>query len=104
MLEDLTNSLNNLFKNDMFRTFAYLITGVWLGYTLQPVPEWLNKIFDTSNIVKFLIIFIVGILSFYPLDTTEVRNILVGTIATMIVFEYFRTVSSNVTLLQSPVL
>lgn len=39
MLQQLTDFLNSLFKNEMNRTFAFLVTSVWIGYTLQPVPD-----------------------------------------------------------------
>jgi hypothetical protein len=89
-MDQITNKLNALFKNDEFRTFIFIITSIWLGYTLQPVPDWLNQVFDTSNIVKFLIIFAVGATSFYPLDNREVRNLFVGTIVVMFIFHLMR--------------
>jgi hypothetical protein len=97
MLKKITNNLNYLFKNRTFRMFIFLFASVFLGYTLQPVPEWLNNIFDTSNIAKFLIIFTVGILSFYPLDKEEVKNIFIGTIITMVIFNYSRLINPSIT-------
>ena len=91
-IKKLTLTLNQIFKNNYIRSFCFLLASVWLGYTLQPVPDWLNIMFDTSNIIKFIVIFTVGILSFYPLDEEEVKNIFVGTILVMMLFKYLRTI------------
>lgn len=97
-MDTITNSLNRIFSNSTVRMFAFLFASVWLGYTLQPVPDWLNRIFDTSNIVKFLVIFTVGILSFYPLDNEEVKNIFVDTIIVMIIFKLIRNINPNISI------
>ena len=34
--------------------------GILLGYVLQPVPNWMNRLFDNSQIAKFLILMAVG--------------------------------------------
>ena len=40
---------NESMVNNYVRMFIMLICGVFIGYTLQPVPQWLSDLFDTSN-------------------------------------------------------
>lgn len=83
-------TLNNTFSNDFFKLASLLITGIFAGYTLQPVPKWLNKLFDNSNIFKFLIIFIIGITATYPIDQNKISNIFISSIIILIIFEGLR--------------
>ena len=96
MLTRLTDQLNFLFKNDTVRTIIFIITSVWIGYTLQPVPQWVTHTFDKSNVIKFIIMLLVGIVAFYPLDETEVKNIIIGSAVTMALFAYLRTVNPDI--------
>lgn len=63
--------VNNTLQNIYLRNFIFILAGVFLGYTLQPVPVWLNHLFNTSNILKFMILFISCISVFYPMDKNE---------------------------------
>ena len=58
-----------------------------MGYTLQPVPKWLNNLFDTSNILKFLVLFISGAIAVYPLTQ---ENIIIVTLCSIIVLFLFQ--------------
>ncbi len=60
-----------------------LVSGVFMGYTLQPVPKWLNNLFDTSNILKFSVLFISG-----AIVTQE--NIMIVTLCSVIVLFLFQ--------------
>ncbi len=81
---------NNIFSNNYLRVFLLLITGVYMGYTLQPVPKWLNKMFDTSILLKFAILFIAGSISLYPLNNNSLMWVTVGSILTLGLFQYMR--------------
>ena len=76
--------------NDFFRLLSTLLTGILLGYTLQPVPKWLNNLFDNSNIFKFIIIFITGIISTYPIDTSKIINSFISSVIILVIFFVFR--------------
>ncbi len=79
--------MNKTFKNDFFRMLSFVIVSVFIGYTLQPVPKWLNNLFDKSFILKFIVMLLVGITAVYPLDKTEIINIVISSIIILVLFE-----------------
>ena len=81
---------NNALSNDYIRTFIIIISGVFIGYTIQPIPKWLNNIFDTSYIFKFLVLFYTGVIALYPLTQNNIKWITTGTIFCIYLFEMFR--------------
>jgi hypothetical protein len=84
------NNLNYIFSNNFFRFLALLFASVFAGYILQPVPEWLNNLFNTSNLFKYFILVIVGIITVYPLDEAEIVYIFIGSAIILILFEFMR--------------
>lgn len=87
-------SLNNTFSNDFFKLFSLLLTGIFAGYTLQPVPKWLNKLFDSSHIFKFIIIFTIGITSVYPINKNKISNIFISSVVILVIFSVFRYIDT----------
>ncbi len=82
---------NASFANDFFRLFSIILTGVFAGYTLQPVPKWLHDLFDKSLLFKFLVLLIIGLTGSYPIDsTTKFTNVLFAVILILAIFEAFR--------------
>lgn len=84
------NFLNSSLSNNYLRMFLMLTCGVFAGYTLQPVPKWLNNIFDTSHLLKFLILFFGGVTAVYPLDGNELFLVFVSSVSILFVFELLR--------------
>lgn len=85
-------STNNILSNDYLRVLLLLITGVFMGYTLQPIPKWLNKLFDTSILLKFTALFIAGSISLYPLNNNSLMWVTIGSILTLVLFQYMRKI------------
>jgi hypothetical protein len=83
-------TVNNTFSNEFFKLISLLLTGIFAGYTLQPVPKWLNKLFDNSNIFKFFIIFTIGITSTYPINKDKISNIFISSVIILVIFSVFR--------------
>ena len=83
-------TVNDTFSNDFFKLVSILLTGIFAGYTLQPVPKWLNKLFDSSHIFKFFIIFIIGITSAYPINKNKISNIFISSVVILVIFSVFR--------------
>ena len=81
---------NILLKNNNIRYFILLTTGVFMGYTLQPVPKYLDNIFNTSNIFKFIILFYAGIVSVYPVTYRNIIQIFLISLLIIIMFSFFR--------------
>lgn len=83
--------LNSLVSNDYIRMVLFLITGVFMGYTLQPVPEWINTLFKDSQVFKAIILLTIGIIAGYPLESTgKLLVIVIGVVVTLFLFEYAR--------------
>lgn len=51
--------------------------GILLGYVLQPVPKWMNRLFDNSQIAKFLILMAVGFTMLPSFSTPNVAYLAV---------------------------
>ena len=92
MTNQIIVSFNDVLKNDYIRVFIMIITGVFAGYTLQPVPTWLNKLFDTSNILKFLVLFLGGCVASYPLTNQNIIMVAICSLVILAIFHGFRTI------------
>jgi hypothetical protein len=82
--------INNLFQNAYARVVLVVITTVLASYTIRPVPKVLTHLFNTSRVFKAVIVFLLAVLLFYPLDKTE---FLISVITALIVdfgSEYLR--------------
>lgn len=77
---------NKLLNNDYFRVFFLILVGVFAGYTLQPVPKWLNNLFDKSEIFKFLVLFMVGSVAVHPINKSKAVKITLGAIIVLGLF------------------
>jgi hypothetical protein len=82
---------NVLLNNNYIRNVLFLISGVFLGYILQPVPTFLNNLFNNSILFKFIILFIFGSTAVYPVNKNNILPVIFGSIITLILFEYLRT-------------
>lgn len=95
MSEDITargaEIANTLFQSNTLRFFIFLLASICLGYVLQPVPVWLNTLFNNSDVFKYIILVTVGICATYPVDGAEIFNILVGSFIILALFKLFRT-------------
>lgn len=92
MTNQIIISFNNILKNNYIRIFIMLITSVFAGYTLQPIPLCLTKFFDTSNILKFVVLFLGGSVAVYPLTNNNIIIVSVCSIAILTVFQLLRTI------------
>jgi len=86
----IVNLSNELLKNSYVRTVLLLVTGVFMGYTLQPVPIWLNNLFNVSHILKFFVLFIAGCIAVYPVNQQSIMYVFVGSILTLLLFQFCR--------------
>lgn len=62
-----TDLSNDLLGNDAIKFFIVLLTGVFAGYTLQPVPAVLDKLFNESWIFKYITLFMIAATVMHPL-------------------------------------
>ena len=94
-MDYITNKYNNILSIDFIRILLLLLTSVYIGYTLQPVPETLNNLFNNSNLFKFLILFICGSTSLYPLDDQKIMYIFISSIIILLLFNYLRNLDDK---------
>ena len=90
MLNSFASFLNILFENIYLKSLLFLLSSVFVGYTLQPVPEWLNHLFNTSIILKFFILFISYVSIFNPMDSKKILISFDCCISILILFEISR--------------
>jgi len=89
-MQYIANSLNTILQNIYLRNFIFIIAGVFIGYTLQPVPIWLNHLFNTSHLLKFIILFISGVSVLYPMDENKIIITFCCSILALFLFYIFR--------------
>ena len=82
--------LNMLLENDMFRLFVLAVASVYTGYTLYPVPKFLDNMFYVSSAFKYLILLLVLSASIYPLDGSKTLMVLVVPLFVLALFELMR--------------
>ena len=87
---NLITFINTLLDNKGFKTFMIVFTGVLAGYTLQPIPKWVNNIFNNSNTFKLFVLVSIGLTVLHPLDGEEVVLILVMSGVMLYLFELSR--------------
>ena len=92
LFETCANLSNKSISNDFVRVTLLMLAGVLAGYTLQPVPKWINYYFDNSPVFKYLIILFIGLTAVYPLDKTKFTNVAVGSLIVLILFTVLRKV------------
>ena len=83
------NTINNFIKHNFFRTFLTLCFGVFIGYTLQPIPQIFQDLIQ-YHLTKYFILVILGILTFYPINNEKLVEILIGSFLVLVMFELMR--------------
>jgi hypothetical protein len=95
-MDNIINKINYLFnETKAFRFLFYIISSVFIGYTLQPVPVWLNEQFNTNSILKYVILVITGMYLTLPITSEKLMYILVISFAILQLFAYFRTLDKK---------
>ncbi len=89
-MEDIHERINYIFSNSLTRTCLLFLSGMFIGYVLQPVPKWLNNLFTTSQIFKFFVLVTVGIVASYPVNKLELTNIVLGSIIVLVILQVMR--------------
>jgi hypothetical protein len=87
----IVNNINLLLQNEKIRMKLFLVSSVFMGYTLNPVPQFLDKNFNESLLFKFFILVTSGIILEYPLTNKNFLNIVIISAVTLFVFSYIRT-------------
>lgn len=90
IVDGIVNMNNLIYQNNSIRMMLFMISGIFLGYTLEPIPKTLDKLFKNSIIFKFIIIFVAGCIYVYPLNIEHIINILVCSIIALVLFEGIR--------------
>lgn len=86
----IVKALNALLSNNVVRLFVLAVASVYTGYTLYPVPDFLNKMFDTSVVFKYLILMLVLAASIFPLDESKTLLVLGIPVLVLCLFELMR--------------
>lgn len=92
MNNGITDIINNIFANDQFRMVLMYITGVFLGYTLYPVPKSLNTLFNNSTFFKFSILTVSLIANMHPINKLGLIDILSTSAVILVLFQILRLI------------
>jgi hypothetical protein len=96
---DLLKTYNLFIDNKYSYIFTYIFVSIYIGYTLQPVPEWLNKLFNESNIFKFIVLLLFMSLSLHGkpngITQEDLMIIIISSICILSLFEFFRKIDKN---------
>lgn len=79
------SSLSNL------RLSILILTGVLGGYTLLPLPRWLQYQFENSNIFKFIILVVIGVTALWPINGQKLQHIVATAVIILLFFHLLRT-------------
>lgn len=90
-MDNIVNITNDIFDNPFLRMSVFLMTGVFIGYTFQPVPKKMSDLFDNSQIFKFIVLFCVGATSYHPINKQKLKEIVFGALVVLGVFHLLRT-------------
>ena len=83
--------VNNLFDHHFIKYFIIILTSVYAGYTLQPVPAWINYLFDNSHVFKFMILFLIGLSNFTPFkNNDQIYQLAIVCLTILIIFYFYR--------------
>ncbi len=91
----INTNLNWAFSFTPVKVFTLLITSVYIGYTLQPVPSWLNEWFNISFLLKGTVLILAGWTSLYPLEGYTSIYVIIAAIAILGLFEGFRYIDTD---------
>lgn len=89
-VDNVVEQKNRVLKNNYIRIAILIITGVFMGYTLQPVPAWLNNLFNTSHLLKFFVLYLAGLVAVYPVNKENMKWVFVGTVLALALFQVMR--------------
>jgi len=87
----ITDSINDTLSYDPIKMFLILLSGVYAGYTLQPVPEVLNTLFNESVWFKYAILFTISALTLHPLDDKKLAISIVAPGLILYLFSVLRS-------------
>ena len=90
VVDTVINAQNVLLTNNYLRILILLVSGVFMGYTLYPVPKFMDKLFETSNIFKFIILFSAGLVAVYPVNKENILWVGLCSAGTLLLFHLFR--------------
>jgi Ca2+/Na+ antiporter len=79
------SSLSNL------RLSLLILTGVLGGYTLLPLPRWLQYQFENSNMFKFFILVIIGVTALWPINGQKLQHIVATAVIILLFFHLLRS-------------
>ena len=87
-------ALNSLLQNNVIRMFILAVASVYTGYTLYPVPEFLDQMFYKSVFFKYLILVLVLAASIFPLNESNALLVLGVPVLVLGFFELMRKYES----------
>lgn len=98
MLSSVVQFINTFLQNGTFRVFVLVVTSVFTGYTLYPVPKTLDNMFYVSHVFKYLILMLVLASSMHPLNESSLFLVVVVPVLVLLMFRFLRKYEEKGTL------
>ena len=80
----ITTLSRNLVKSQTLRLTLLVICGVFMGYTLLPLPQPMERLFNSSHLFKFLVLYICGLGILPESDLDDHHVIILATVCFLV--------------------
>jgi hypothetical protein len=84
------DALNKFAYTDIIAIPVFMFLAASIANTLAPLPESFQRLFQHSLIVKFIILFLFGIIIAKPLNNTKVLIVIVGALVILALMGLWR--------------
>ena len=82
--------INQAFSNSTFTIFIAILLTPLTGQLVQPIPKILIELIHKNFLIKYCIITIVGLRTFYPVTNKKIMIILISALIVLYLFEILK--------------
>ena len=82
--------VTSVVANEHIRMIFVIILSVFIGYTLMPLPKKIETLFKESQLFKFAVLFLMGLITFNPSSVKGMVWIVVVPILFLLVLHLLR--------------
>jgi len=86
----INSALKTALGNPVVYNAAFISTAVLAGYCLQPVPKAINNAFNTSHLLKFLVLLIMTVIAMEPADDSQLGLIALVVVLLLTALQCYR--------------
>jgi hypothetical protein len=95
VFDRMTEGINYVTNTKYISLFIFMLSFVYAGYTLYPVPSKMNKMFNRSLLLKYVVLLVIAIYISQPLTSEKLQICLIVSVLVLLLFEVLRNFSRN---------